>query len=113
MILGGDTMKASVAKRGDETLESAMTWDDLGEAEHNDRVYAGAARIDDVVAAHPWLEVCERIAGQQGFFHWELDFASVFAKGGGFDLQVGNPPWVRPDHGRRGACWPRVTRGGS
>ena len=32
---------------------------------------------------------------QQGFFHWELDFAPVFARGG-FDLQVGNPPWVRP-----------------
>ncbi|PJI52718.1 restriction endonuclease subunit M, partial [Methylobacterium radiotolerans] len=29
-------------------------------------------------------------------FHWELDFASVFGRGG-FDLQVGNPPWVRPD----------------
>jgi len=31
----------------------------------------------------------------QGFFHWELRFASVFATGG-FDIQVGNPPWVRP-----------------
>jgi hypothetical protein len=39
--------------------------------------------------------VCERIADQQGFFHWELDFATVFARGG-FDIQVGNPPWVRP-----------------
>lgn len=96
MILGGDTMKASVAKRGDQTLESAVTWDDLGEAEHNDRIYAGAARIDDVVSTHPWIVVCEQIAGQHGFFHWELEFASVFAERDGFDLQVGNPPWVRP-----------------
>ena len=44
---------------------------------------------------HPWLKVCESVAEQQGFFHWELDFATVFARGG-FDLQVGNPPWVRP-----------------
>src|SRR5699024_3717401 len=29
------------------------------------------------------------------FFHWELDFAAAFDRGG-FDLQVGNPPWVRP-----------------
>ena len=35
------------------------------------------------------------IAEQQGFFHWELDFATVFSRGG-FDLQLGNPPWVRP-----------------
>ncbi|MCL7456240.1 class I SAM-dependent DNA methyltransferase [Micromonospora sp. MSM11] len=43
----------------------------------------------------PWLLAAERIAEQQGFFHWELVFAQAFAKGG-FDLQVGNPPWVRP-----------------
>ena len=45
--------------------------------------------------SHPWLRVCETVAEQQGFFHWELDFATVFARGG-FDLQLGNPPWVRP-----------------
>jgi hypothetical protein len=43
----------------------------------------------------PWLDTVEQIAADQGFFHWELRFASVFAEGG-FDLQVGNPPWVRP-----------------
>ena len=42
-----------------------------------------------------WLEVVRDVAEAQGFFHWELDFATVFARGG-FDLQVGNPPWVRP-----------------
>ena len=50
---------------------------------------------DDVLEKHPWLKVCEKVADQQGFFHWELDFATVFARGG-FDLQVGNPPWVQP-----------------
>ncbi|WP_431879553.1 class I SAM-dependent DNA methyltransferase [Micromonospora marina] len=43
----------------------------------------------------PWLLAAERIAEQQGFFHWELRFAKAFADGG-FDIQVGNPPWVRP-----------------
>ena len=43
----------------------------------------------------PWLDTVEIIAANQGFFHWELGFASVFAEGG-FDIQVGNPPWVRP-----------------
>ncbi|WP_406467514.1 hypothetical protein OH738_07275 [Streptomyces hirsutus] len=56
----------------------------------------------------PWLHTVEDIAGTtekdikaedgHGFFHWELHFAHVFqGAGGGFDLQVGNPPWVRPD----------------
>ncbi|MDX3580225.1 class I SAM-dependent DNA methyltransferase [Streptomyces europaeiscabiei] len=43
----------------------------------------------------PWASVAGDVAKAQGFFHWELDFAQVFARGG-YDLQVGNPPWVRP-----------------
>ncbi|MGW2335521.1 hypothetical protein ACWCXS_16310 [Streptomyces sp. NPDC001685] len=45
----------------------------------------------------PWMRIVRDIAADQGFLHWELDFALVFAEGGGFDLQVGNPPWVRPE----------------
>ncbi|WP_037973397.1 hypothetical protein [Streptomyces yerevanensis] len=55
----------------------------------------------------PWLDVVADVAGStekdiqaedgHGFFHWELHFAHVFkGERGGFDLQVGNPPWVRP-----------------
>ena len=54
--------------------------------------------VEQVLEGHAWLRVCEQVARQQGFFHWELDFATVFA-GGGFDLQLGNPPWVRPQTG--------------
>lgn len=43
----------------------------------------------------PWAAVAADVSKSQGFFHWELDFAQVFT-GGGYDLQVGNPPWVRP-----------------
>ncbi|MEV4665448.1 class I SAM-dependent DNA methyltransferase [Micromonospora echinofusca] len=43
----------------------------------------------------PWLLAADQIAKQQGFFHWELTFADSLTRGG-FDLQVGNPPWVRP-----------------
>ncbi|MFH8409843.1 class I SAM-dependent DNA methyltransferase [Streptomyces sp. NPDC018019] len=45
----------------------------------------------------PWSGVAGDVAKRQGFFHWELEFAHVFSGRGGFDLQVGNPPWVRPD----------------
>lgn len=44
----------------------------------------------------PWLREVHDIAEDEGFLHWELEFALVFARNGGFDLQVGNPPWVRP-----------------
>jgi hypothetical protein len=42
-----------------------------------------------------WIAVAQAASRRQGFFHWELDFATVFASGG-FDVQLGNPPWVRP-----------------
>lgn len=50
----------------------------------------------DPEARFPWLRVVRDIADKQGFLHWELDFALIFATRGGFDLQVGNPPWVQP-----------------
>ncbi|QFG27138.1 class I SAM-dependent DNA methyltransferase [Actinomadura sp. WMMB 499] len=43
----------------------------------------------------PWLSAVKEISENRNFFHWELMFAQTFQKGG-FDLQVGNPPWVRP-----------------
>jgi hypothetical protein len=55
----------------------------------------GAADIDALVGRTPWLQRTTEIAADQRFFHWELDFAAAFDRGG-FDLQVGNPPWVRP-----------------
>src|SRR5699024_9111372 len=82
---------------GDATLASSADWDELGTAEKLDLSFAGARKPAEVLDQHPWLSVCQQIADQQGFFHWELFFAPVFAERGGFDLQVGNPPWVRPD----------------
>ncbi|WP_405473961.1 hypothetical protein [Streptomyces canus] len=52
--------------------------------------------IDNPEDRFPWLRAVHDIAEEQGFLHWELEFALVFARDGGFDLQVGNPPWVRP-----------------
>ncbi|MGV9920817.1 hypothetical protein ACWDUK_26985 [Streptomyces cellulosae] len=52
--------------------------------------------LADPETRFPWMHTVTNIAEEQGFLHWDLDFALVFAQGGGFDLQVGNPPWVRP-----------------
>ena len=76
-------------------LGAASNWEDLNAAEDLNLDFAGATDVGHVLNSHPWLKVCAKVAEQQGFFHWELDFATVFARGG-FDLQIGNPPWVRP-----------------
>jgi hypothetical protein len=93
MLLGRHMFKG--ARHGQDSLTVDVGWDALGALEETDRAFAGSSSIEKVLDAHPWLTACERVADRQGFFHWALDFAPVFARGG-FDLQVGNPPWVRP-----------------
>lgn len=44
---------------------------------------------------NPRLDLAARIAEQNKFMHWELEFADLFAERGGFDLIVGNPPWIK------------------
>ncbi|WP_225735780.1 Eco57I restriction-modification methylase domain-containing protein [Gulosibacter chungangensis] len=96
-ILGVHTeTKASSAKFGQTELDMPTKWDALGDSESNDLAFANVSSIADVIRDHPWISVVKNVADAQGFFHWSLDFASVMAKNGGFDLQVGNPPWVRP-----------------
>ena len=84
------------AKGTDGTLVDASSWAELETMEEVELGLAGARKVQSVVDEHEWLTVVQEVAKAQGFFHWELDFATVFARGG-FDLQVGNPPWVRPD----------------
>ena len=81
---------------GQEQLTPADAWAALADQEGFVLISGGAQPVAKVLEEHPWLKVCEQVAARQGFFHWQLDFATVFGRGG-FDLQVGNPPWVRPD----------------
>ncbi|MFD7474823.1 class I SAM-dependent DNA methyltransferase [Streptomyces sp. NPDC059837] len=57
--------------------------------------WMGMDRFQSLEERFLWAGAARDVAKAQGFFHWELEFAQVFARGG-FDLQVGNPPWVRP-----------------
>ncbi|MGC9376585.1 class I SAM-dependent DNA methyltransferase [Streptomyces sp. MH13] len=57
--------------------------------------WMGMERFTSLESRYPWAGVARDVAERQGFFHWELEFGQVFARGG-YDLQVGNPPWVRP-----------------
>ena len=44
--------------------------------------------------AFPRLALVEELADEHKFFHWTLQFADVFAQNDGFDLMLGNPPWI-------------------
>ena len=53
-----------------------------------------ALRDGDAPPSPLLVETTRRIADDHGFFHWELAFPQVFARGG-FDVVLGNPPWER------------------
>ncbi|WP_338836933.1 Eco57I restriction-modification methylase domain-containing protein [Gordonia polyisoprenivorans] len=95
-ILGVPPKAGKYEKYGQTSLAGDMNWQELDVAEDLDRSFAQTHSIEKTLDGFQWLTVTAGIADAQGFFHWELDFAPVSAKGG-FNLQVGNPPWVRPD----------------
>lgn len=55
----------------------------------------GFVDLDKLKKFKPQLQVVEKLAQRYRFFHWELEFADIFLLNGGFDLMVGNPPWIK------------------
>ncbi|MEI7928825.1 MAG: hypothetical protein WCH40_09765 [Verrucomicrobiales bacterium] len=55
----------------------------------------GQLRISRLRQNFPRIVTVEKSAARHRFFHWELSFADIFASRGGFDLILGNPPWLK------------------
>lgn len=55
----------------------------------------GHVNLDALLENNPRLKRAQGIAGALRFFHWELEFADLFSTRGGFDLILGNPPWIK------------------
>jgi hypothetical protein len=55
----------------------------------------GYADVEKLIARWPRLQLVDKLAMRNRFHHWELEFADLFGTRGGFDLVLGNPPWVR------------------
>ena len=100
-------IKGSVFQPG---LGPNQTADLFGQeyAEHADDIAKrianeiGMLDLEKLFEQFPRLKFVEELASKRHFHHWELAFADVFyakrADGetrGGFDLVLGNPPWVK------------------
>lgn len=75
--------------------------EDLGDAQAEDllrmdTLFEEYKEVDlqQLCDTFPRLALAKKIAAQNRFMHWELEFADIFAERGGFDLIVGNPPWI-------------------
>lgn len=55
----------------------------------------GQLHLPSLYKQFPRLGLIKQLADKFRFFHWELNFADVFADRGGFDIMLGNPPWLK------------------
>ncbi|WP_445145259.1 Eco57I restriction-modification methylase domain-containing protein [Dyella sp. Tek66A03] len=62
----------------------------------------GRLRINRLREVFPRIAGVEAISRQRRFMHWELTFADVFRDRGGFDLVLGNPPWLKVEWNESG-----------
>ncbi|WP_447585561.1 hypothetical protein [Pseudoxanthomonas mexicana] len=62
----------------------------------------GRLRIKHLREVFPRVREVEAIAKQRRFMHWELAFADILRSRGGFDLILGNPPWLKVEWNEAG-----------
>jgi len=55
----------------------------------------GFVNVDKLCDRNPRLGLVQELADRYKFHHWELEYADLFERRGGFDLTIGNPPWVK------------------
>lgn len=84
-----------------EKIEHLTLFPELNEMSQQAKAITDMYGIDNVVdidklcKTSPRLALVRQIAQQNHFMHWELEFADLFKERGGFDLVIGNPPWLK------------------
>ncbi len=110
-LLLGDTLRSAPAGENGDLFAPTQSEAD-GKAFVNK---FGVVNLQVLFQHFPRLKQAQDIANQQKFFHWELVYADIFAakpvahaadasgvspqtaavQQGGFDLVLGNPPWLK------------------
>ncbi len=62
----------------------------------------GQLRIGKLRQHFPRIALVEAVAADRRFMHWDLCFADVLLRRGGFDLILGNPPWLKVEWNESG-----------
>ncbi|WP_302409195.1 Eco57I restriction-modification methylase domain-containing protein [Comamonas kerstersii] len=91
VLLGNASLAANTG--GSDLFPETMPQSTLDFTPERDRY--GHVDIEALVEILPQLKVARQVAAQQRFLHWELEFADIFRQRGGFDVVLGNPPWIK------------------
>ena len=90
-LLGGDTLTSKPMHTTDDMFAKTASVK-VGERFINEH---GVVNREMLYKVSPRFKATDVIAKHQHFFHWNLVFADIFKQRGGFDLILGNPPWIK------------------
>src|SRR5690606_19147905 len=91
VLLGNASLAASAG--GSDLFPETMPQSTLDFTPERDRY--GHVDISLLIETRSELQVAQAVTEQQRFLHWELEFADIFQLHGGFDVVLGNPPWIK------------------
>ncbi len=95
ILLRGNIIEPNIAS-GQTAELSGQEYADLEQQQALDITDKfGVLDLKKVLASFPRLKLVDELARRYRFHHWELVFADQFAQKGGFDLILGNPPWIK------------------
>ena len=113
-------LTGSVYHPGVGTQVRSLFGDDYADAEHAADIAQritdqfGMLDLEKLFEKFPRLRFVDELAGRRRFHHWELVFADLFYGAGrdgrargGFDLVLGNPPWIKVEWEERGVLGER------
>jgi len=93
ILLGQEGVTLFGQKNGQKELFLCQE-DALGLLSSTEQEY-GLVELDALFEKSPRLRLVQELSGRYRFLHWELEFADIFHDRGGFDLILGNPPWIK------------------
>jgi len=106
-----ELLEENPEQESESTLESDQSSLDLGEPQqagfnfgHTEPENANQTQLltakgtlnKKVIFKHlPRLGLVDKLSQHYKYFHWELEFSDIFEQNGGFDMVLGNPPWLK------------------
>lgn len=98
LILKGDVLEDGDLKKKKqllfEFLPESVTETERQEAFQFVDEY-GYVDVDKLCGENQRLGLVQELNQRHCYHHWELEFADLFDADGGFDLVLGNPPWIK------------------
>jgi hypothetical protein len=91
LIVRGDVYDSNAARDQPALFSDTLSAEEVRELQDT----MGYVDLEALEKKFPALRIVRELSERYHFFHWDLEFADIFADRGGFDLVLGNPPWIK------------------